>query len=86
MTEYYLPTRLEYVERLPCNGNGKARKELLRRWLAGEASPHQRVIPRFSGPSSPTPERTEIPGVRSCSPFRRSAIAFALSEMIVPAR
>jgi len=38
MTEWYLPTRVEYVERLPRNGNGKVRKELLRRWLAGEAS------------------------------------------------
>jgi len=38
MTEWYLPTRLEYVERLPRNGNGKVRKELLRRWLVGEAS------------------------------------------------
>lgn len=38
MTEWYLPTRVEYVERLPRNGSGKVRKELLRRWLAGEAS------------------------------------------------
>jgi len=38
MTEWYLPTRLEYVERLPRNDNGKVRKVLLRRWLVGEAS------------------------------------------------
>jgi non-ribosomal peptide synthetase component E (peptide arylation enzyme) len=39
MTEWYLPTRLEYVERLPRNSNGKVRKELLRRWLVvGEVS------------------------------------------------
>ncbi|MFG1932179.1 AMP-binding protein [Mycobacterium sp. NPDC048908] len=38
MTEWYLPTRLEYVEALPRNGNGKVRKELLRRWLVGHAS------------------------------------------------
>jgi cyclohexanecarboxylate-CoA ligase len=25
MTEWYLPTRLEYVERLPRNGNGTAK-------------------------------------------------------------
>jgi cyclohexanecarboxylate-CoA ligase len=37
MTEWYLPTRVEYVGRLPRNGNGKVRKELLRRWLVGEA-------------------------------------------------
>ncbi len=38
MTEWYLPTRLEYVEALPRNGNGKVSKELLRRWLVGQAS------------------------------------------------
>jgi cyclohexanecarboxylate-CoA ligase len=38
MTEWYLPTRLEYVEALPRNGNGKVGKELLRRWLMGAAS------------------------------------------------
>lgn len=38
MTQWYLPTRLEYVPSLPRNGNGKVRKELLRRWLAGDAS------------------------------------------------
>jgi cyclohexanecarboxylate-CoA ligase len=38
MTEWYLPSRLEYVESLPRNDNGKVRKELLRRWLVGEAS------------------------------------------------
>ena len=37
-TEWYLPTRVEYVEALPRNDNGKVRKELLRRWLVGEAS------------------------------------------------
>jgi cyclohexanecarboxylate-CoA ligase len=34
MTDWYLPTRLEYVEALPRNDIGKVRKELLRRWLA----------------------------------------------------
>jgi non-ribosomal peptide synthetase component E (peptide arylation enzyme) len=38
MTEWYLPPRVEYVESLPRNGNGKARNELLRRWLVGRAS------------------------------------------------
>jgi hypothetical protein len=38
MTEWDLPTRLEYVESLPRNGKGKVRKELLRRWLVGRAS------------------------------------------------
>ncbi|GAA3041405.1 cyclohexanecarboxylate-CoA ligase [Pseudonocardia yunnanensis] len=38
MTEWYLPTRVEYVESLPRNGNGKVRKELLRRRLVGTAS------------------------------------------------
>jgi len=38
MTEWYLPSRLEYVETLPRNYNGKVRKELLRRWLRGEAA------------------------------------------------
>jgi cyclohexanecarboxylate-CoA ligase len=38
MTEWYLPTRVEYVDALPRNGNGKVRKELLRRWLVGTAS------------------------------------------------
>jgi cyclohexanecarboxylate-CoA ligase len=37
MTEWYLPNRVEYVESLPRNANGKVRKELLRRWLTGEA-------------------------------------------------
>ena len=37
MTEWYLPSRLEYVGKLPRNSNGKVRKELLRRWLVGEA-------------------------------------------------
>jgi cyclohexanecarboxylate-CoA ligase len=37
MTEWYLPTRLEYVEALPRNDNGKVRKEQLRRWLMGQA-------------------------------------------------
>jgi cyclohexanecarboxylate-CoA ligase len=38
MTEWYLPTRLEYVESLPRNDDGKVRKDLLRRWLVGRAS------------------------------------------------
>jgi cyclohexanecarboxylate-CoA ligase len=38
MTQLYLPSRLEYVETLPRNTNGKVRKELLRRWLRGEAA------------------------------------------------
>ncbi|OBF26479.1 hypothetical protein A5724_31440 [Mycobacterium sp. ACS1612] len=38
MTEWYLPTRLEYVQSLPRNSNGKVRKELLRRWLVGHGS------------------------------------------------
>jgi cyclohexanecarboxylate-CoA ligase len=38
MTDWYMPTRLECVEALPRNGTGKVRKELLRRWLKGEAS------------------------------------------------
>jgi cyclohexanecarboxylate-CoA ligase len=37
MTEWYLPARLEYVEALPRNDNGKVRKELLRRRLQGGA-------------------------------------------------
>jgi cyclohexanecarboxylate-CoA ligase len=36
MTDWYLPTRLEYIEALPRNDIGKLRKELLRRWLASE--------------------------------------------------
>ncbi|GAA3103654.1 cyclohexanecarboxylate-CoA ligase [Pseudonocardia yunnanensis] len=38
MTEWYLPTRVEYVQALPRNCNGKVRKELLRRWLMAAAS------------------------------------------------
>lgn len=37
MTEWYWPSRLETVHRLPRNSFGKVRKELLRRWLAGAA-------------------------------------------------
>lgn len=37
MTGWYLPSRLEHVPALPRNNNGKVRKELLRRWLRGEA-------------------------------------------------
>ncbi|GAA3105131.1 cyclohexanecarboxylate-CoA ligase [Pseudonocardia yunnanensis] len=37
MTEWYLPSRLELVATLPRN-NGKVRKELLRRWVRGEAA------------------------------------------------
>jgi cyclohexanecarboxylate-CoA ligase len=38
MTNWYLPSRLECVDILLRNGTGKVRKELLRRWLKGEAS------------------------------------------------
>ena len=38
MTQWYLPSRLALVETLPRNTNGKVRKELLRRWLRGEAA------------------------------------------------
>ena len=38
MTEWYLPSRLEIVETLPRNNNGKVRKELLRRWVRGDAA------------------------------------------------
>jgi cyclohexanecarboxylate-CoA ligase len=38
MTDWYMPSRLECVDALPRNGTGKVRKELLRRWLKGEAS------------------------------------------------
>ncbi|WP_433293471.1 AMP-binding protein [Pseudonocardia sp. CA-142604] len=37
MTDWYLPSRLEEVARLPRNDIGKVRKEVLRRWLLGEA-------------------------------------------------
>ncbi|MFG1932159.1 AMP-binding protein [Mycobacterium sp. NPDC048908] len=37
MTDWYLPSRLECVDALPRNSTGKVRKELLRRWLRGEA-------------------------------------------------
>ncbi|WP_433559096.1 AMP-binding protein [Pseudonocardia xinjiangensis] len=37
MTEWYLPSRVEYVDALPRNGNGKVRKELLRRRLVDTA-------------------------------------------------
>ena len=37
MTEWYLPARVEYVEALSRNDNGKVPKELLRRWLRNEA-------------------------------------------------
>ncbi|WP_433299307.1 AMP-binding protein [Pseudonocardia sp. CA-142604] len=37
MTDYYLPSRLELLPQLPRNTIGKVRKELLRRWLRGEA-------------------------------------------------
>ncbi len=37
MTEWYWPSRLETVHRLPRNSFGKVRKELLRSWLAGTA-------------------------------------------------
>jgi len=38
MTRWYLPSRLALVETLPRNTNGKVCKELLRRWLRGEAA------------------------------------------------
>ena len=38
MTDWYLPARLECVDALPRNGTGKVRKELVRRWLRGEAN------------------------------------------------
>jgi cyclohexanecarboxylate-CoA ligase len=37
MTELYLPSRLEVLPDLPRHSLGKVRKELLRRWLRGEA-------------------------------------------------
>jgi cyclohexanecarboxylate-CoA ligase len=37
MTEWYQPTRLERVPALPRTSTGKVQKELLRRWLRGEA-------------------------------------------------
>jgi cyclohexanecarboxylate-CoA ligase len=37
MTEWYIPSKLAHVPSLPRNNNGKVRKELLRRWLQGEA-------------------------------------------------
>lgn len=37
MTEWYWPSRVENVPRLPRNSFGKVRKELLRRWLQGKA-------------------------------------------------
>ncbi|GAA3081021.1 cyclohexanecarboxylate-CoA ligase [Pseudonocardia yunnanensis] len=37
MTDFYLPSRLELLPDLPRNTLGKVRKELLRRWLRGEA-------------------------------------------------
>ena len=37
MTEWYQPTRLERVRALPRTSTGKVQKELLRRWLRGEA-------------------------------------------------
>jgi cyclohexanecarboxylate-CoA ligase len=37
MTDRYIPSKLAHVPSLPRNNNGKVRKELLRRWLQGEA-------------------------------------------------
>jgi cyclohexanecarboxylate-CoA ligase len=37
MTEWYQPRRLEVLRRLPRNGAGKVQKDLLRRWVRGEA-------------------------------------------------
>ncbi|GAA3082922.1 cyclohexanecarboxylate-CoA ligase [Pseudonocardia yunnanensis] len=39
MTEWYLPARVEYLEALPRNDNGKVRKELLRRLLLDATTP-----------------------------------------------
>lgn len=38
MTDWYQPSRVEVVERLPRNSAGKVLKDLLRRWLRGEAT------------------------------------------------
>jgi cyclohexanecarboxylate-CoA ligase len=38
MTDWYQPRRLEIVPALPRNSAGKVRKELLQRWLRGEAA------------------------------------------------
>jgi cyclohexanecarboxylate-CoA ligase len=38
MTQWYQPSHMANVETLPRNTNGKVRKELLRRWLRGEAA------------------------------------------------
>lgn len=37
MTDRYIPSELAHVPSLPRNNNGKVRKELLRRWLQGDA-------------------------------------------------
>ena len=37
MTEWYQPSQLRVVTDLPRNATEKIRKELLRRWLRGEA-------------------------------------------------
>jgi cyclohexanecarboxylate-CoA ligase len=37
MTEWYQPSQLRVVAEMPRNATGKIRKELLRRWLRGEA-------------------------------------------------
>ena len=37
MTDWYIPSRLRHVPSLPRNNNGKVRKDLLRRWLQGDA-------------------------------------------------
>jgi cyclohexanecarboxylate-CoA ligase len=37
MTDWHLPSRLAHVSSLPRNNMGKVRKELLRRWLNGDA-------------------------------------------------
>ncbi|WP_433278238.1 AMP-binding protein [Pseudonocardia xinjiangensis] len=43
MTDWYLPSRLERLARLPRNSTGKVRKELLRSWLNGQADLEQLV-------------------------------------------
>jgi non-ribosomal peptide synthetase component E (peptide arylation enzyme) len=37
MTDWHIPTQLTYVPSLSPHNNGKVSKELLRRWLRGEA-------------------------------------------------
>jgi cyclohexanecarboxylate-CoA ligase len=51
MTEWYQPRRLEVLRRLPRNDSGKVWKDLLRRWLRGEAElPHDLLLSRARRP------------------------------------